>query len=1313
MPEPIAHHRFPRPLARAASRALGVVLAIVVLAALGAATASAAGLTEVNLATYKREGRYELPEPTRTTPPANSLLAQEASGVTYDWDTETLFVVGDGGTSVVQVSKTGQLIDSMTLAPGDSPQGTTFYDTEGITYVGNGEFVITEERERQLDLFTYVAGGTLTREDAKTVKLGTSIGNIGLEGVTNDPESGGFIVVKEMDPESIFQTDIDWDAGTATNGSPSTDESTNLFEPALAGTLDFSDVFALSNLTTLTGPEKSHLLIISQESGKIVNVSRDGTVSSSLTIVSDPGNPLTVPEQTDEGVTMDDEGNLYVVNENGGGDSNHPQLWVYKHSEEPDEAPTAVNLTDAKASLPDDSGTASRVKVAGIEVVDPDGLGENHLSVTGPDSADFEVDSNGLYLKAGTVLDHATKSSYTVSVAVDDTAVGDSPDATSDPYTLDVTGTGATGDAAVAITEVAPWASGNSPYGADWWELTNTGTTGVDLTGWEMDDSSDAFGSAVPLNGVSSLAPGESAVFVEGDSTKVTAFEEAWFGDNVPAGFKIGTYSGSGVGLSEGGDGVNVFDSTGAQVTGVSFGTSTVGKSFDNTAALGSATAPDPTISALSEAGVDGAFTVGAETGSPGTAPVATPVAVTEVAPWGSGDVTYAADWWELTNMSGQTVDLTGWEMDDESDAFGNAVALNGVSSLAPGQSAIFVEGDSTKATAFTTFWFGSSIPAGFQIGTYSGSGVGLGAGSGGDQVNVFNSDGDHITGVRFGGSTTGISFDNAAGIGSYSSPPPLISTLSQVGVDGAFEAHDEIGSPGAIASPPPLPEVKITEVSPTSSSVGSYGADWWELTNTGTTTADLTGWKMDDSSDSFGSAVALNGVASLAAGESAVFIEGDSSTATAFEEAWFGDDVPAGFKIGTYSGSSVSLSSSGDAVNLFEEDGTPVTGVSFGAATSGVSFDNAAGAGGTTNPPPAISTLSQVGVHGAFTSADGEIGSPGTIAGGLVGPRLSTDTPVFPVQAVGTIGPGQWVTVTNTGDALAEITRAEVVESDEESAGDFLLTADHCTGMGLAPGESCKIQIRFAPGREDASSSAELEIFSNDSGGPAQVSLSGTSGGLPGGPTGATGPEGATGATGPEGATGATGPEGSTGATGPEGQTGATGPAGETGATGPAGGTGATGPQGDQGSTGATGPQGADGADGGQAPKGDAGPQGPIGPIGPQGPAGKDGTFGFSAAKASVSARRGGTATLSFKLANRTTGSVPAGRLSAGASSALHLRGSGSVKIGSLRAGESRTVKLRLRIGSDATLGRHKVKVSLVLGGEKVSRTVSVNVTG
>lgn len=298
---------------------------------------ASAQVTSVDLSTYVRVGRYDLPEPTRTVPPANSLLAQEASAVTYNKDTGTLFVVGDGGTSIVQVSKTGQLIDSMTLAlDASKPQGTYFYDPEGLAYVGGGKFVLIEERYRQVNLFTYVPNTTLTGVQVQVVKLGTTIGNIGIEGISYDPLTSGFLAVKEKQPEGIFQTTINFAAGTASNGSPTTVNSTDLFNPALAGLLDFADVFALSNLSSLNGfADYNHLLLLSQESGKVIETDRAGNIFSSLTLVSDPGNPLSIPDQQHEGVTMDDNGFLYLVSENGGGDIDHPQLWVYSPVPEP------------------------------------------------------------------------------------------------------------------------------------------------------------------------------------------------------------------------------------------------------------------------------------------------------------------------------------------------------------------------------------------------------------------------------------------------------------------------------------------------------------------------------------------------------------------------------------------------------------------------------------------------------------------------------------------------------------------------------------------------------------------------------------------------------------------------------------------------------------------------------------------------------------------------------------------------------------------------------------------------------------------
>jgi Lamin Tail Domain len=130
---------------------------------------------------------------------------------------------------------------------------------------------------------------------------------------------------------------------------------------------------------------------------------------------------------------------------------------------------------------------------------------------------------------------------------------------------------------------------------------------------------------------------------------------------------------------------------------------------------------------------------------------------------------------------------------------------------------------------------------------------------------------------------------------------------------------------------------VVISEVHPAGSGNGTYNADWFEMTNAGTEAVDLTGWKMDDNSNSFSTAVALTGVASIAPGQSVVFIESTVPVDIgAFETAWFGGSVPSGFTVGTYGGPGVGLSTNGDAVNLFDAGGNRITGISFGALCVG-----------------------------------------------------------------------------------------------------------------------------------------------------------------------------------------------------------------------------------------------------------------------------------------------------------------------------------------------------------------------------------------
>ncbi|MGV3754404.1 MAG: lamin tail domain-containing protein [Verrucomicrobiota bacterium] len=944
----------------------------------GSPSTTHAGPKSIDLSMYVRIGRYDLPEPTRTTPPSGSLLAQEASGVAYNWDTDTLFITADGGTSIVEVSKTGQLISSMTLPAGSSPQGTEFYDPEGITYVGNGQFVMSEERDRQLVLFTYTAGTTLTRAQTKTVKIGTFVPNTGTEGLSYDPLTGGFIVLKEIDPMGIFQTTVDFDAGTASNGSPTTENSVNLFDPALTGLIDVADVFALSNIPSLAGqPDFDRMLLLSHESARILLIDRSGTIHSTLNIVTDPGNPLSVVAQQHEGLTMDRDGVLYVVSENGGGDFDHPQLWVYAPATGPNQAPTAVTLNHAVTTMPENSSTTARVKVADI-VVSDDGLGVNALSLTGTDVAFFEIIDTSLYIKANTVLDFETKASYSIVVNADDATVGNTPDQTVN-YTLTLTDVVVETPLSVAlvISEVAPWSSGNSPLGADWFEVTNVGTNAVDITGWKVDDSSASFASALALNGITSIAPGESVIFIETTDLATTAatFKTLWFGANPPAGLQIGSYSGGGIGLSTGGDAVNLYDGTGTVKASVTFGASPAGPSFptfDNAAGLN-----NTAITQLSVVGLYEAATAAndvAEIGSPGTAGR---LIISEVAPWSSGNSPVAADWFEVSNTGARTVNIEGWKVDDSSESPAAALALNGISSIAPGESVIFMEGADLNAarTAFINTWFGGNAPVGLQIGNYSGSGIGLS--TGGDAVVLYDNLNRQRAKVTFGASPAGPTyptFDNTVGLNATA-----ITQLSAVGRYGAFTAVNdvnEIGSPGNTGG------LAITEVAPWSSGNSPIRADWFEVSNVGTRTINIAGWKVDDSSASFAAALALNGVTNIAPGESVIFMEtADLATTKAtFLSTWFGASPPAKLQIGSYTGSGIGLSTGGDAVNLYDAGGIRRAGVAFGASSAGPSFptfDNSLGLNYV-----ALTQMSEVGRYGAFTAVNdtAEIGGPGTI---------------------------------------------------------------------------------------------------------------------------------------------------------------------------------------------------------------------------------------------------------------------------------------------------------------------------------------------
>jgi fibronectin-binding autotransporter adhesin len=249
----------------------------------------------------------------------------------------------------------------------------------------------------------------------------------------------------------------------------------------------------------------------------------------------------------------------------------------------------------------------------------------------------------------------------------------------------------------IRITEVMSSSGGGGTN--DWFEVTNYGTTAVDVTGWRMDDGSFNFGASLLLQPYTTgpgpawtlLEPGESAVMLEvttlTPADQVVPFQAFWSLGTAAGDVrnpKIATYAGSGVSFSSGGDGVVVFDSTGAEVTpqtrfGAATGGSTFFWAYD---ALGDlATSATGTVSVP---GIAEAYTTSstpANIGSPGIAVVETPSstlfwAANGTTLGGAGNWTAAGGNWSPSNTA-----VSGGAWADGSTAvFGGAagtVAVN------------------------------------------------------------------------------------------------------------------------------------------------------------------------------------------------------------------------------------------------------------------------------------------------------------------------------------------------------------------------------------------------------------------------------------------------------------------------------------------------------------------------------------------------------------------------------------------------------------------------------------------------------------
>ena len=200
------------------------------------------------------------------------------------------------------------------------------------------------------------------------------------------------------------------------------------------------------------------------------------------------------------------------------------------------------------------------------------------------------------------------------------------------------------------------------------------------------------------------------------------------------------------------------------------------------------------------------------------------------------------------------------------------------------------------------------------------------------------------------------------------------------VGIGGQYDwsaPHDEGYQllPRYIADITPaaavwVPEIVVSEIMAGSNSTG-YNADWFEIYNYGDTVVNIGGFSWDDESDISGTSVFPS--VTIAPGEAIVVLDDVSTHKDAFLAEW--KLYPGSVTIvanDELTGSFPSLSQNGDGVYLYDASGAALTNSLYSAATAGysVEFD-------TTG---AFTGDAVDGTNGAYTSLEGDVGSPGNL---------------------------------------------------------------------------------------------------------------------------------------------------------------------------------------------------------------------------------------------------------------------------------------------------------------------------------------------
>ncbi len=243
--------------------------------------------------------------------------------------------------------------------------------------------------------------------------------------------------------------------------------------------------------------------------------------------------------------------------------------------------------------------------------------------------------------------------------------------------------------------------------------------------------------------------------------------------------------------------------------------------------------------------------------------------------------------------------------------------------------------------------------------------------------------------------------------------------------------------------------KLSISEIMAGSNST-AYNADWFEIHNYGDSAVDLSGYSWDDESEIAGTSTFP--AVTVQPGEAIVVLDDVAANKDAFLAEWklYAGSVTI-VANDELTGSFPSLSQNGDAVFLYDANGAEMASGVYSAATAGfaVEFD-------TTG---AFLGDAVDGTNGAYTSLEGDVGSPGNLTPNTGVDEASVISNIYPNPTTGsfTVNLASDIsyeaTITNmTGAAVFhKVGTGSVLEIDLDAArGTYVLRVRTAQGTAV-----------------------------------------------------------------------------------------------------------------------------------------------------------------------------------------------------------------------------------------------------------------------